>query len=84
MPAKPSEIRAFLLKWAKDKNLIVKEHVSPSWAGGGLTAFYCHVENQVDQKKSATAISYEGHDNALVMAFLNFLDPSLDFLDRSG
>lgn len=80
MPSRPSEIRAFLLRYAMKNQLIVKEHVSPSWESGGKTAFYCHIQSQDEIPRSATAVSVEGFDNALAMAFMNFLEPTLDFL----
>lgn len=87
MSAKPSEIRAFLLRYAAKRGLTVKEHLSPSWETGkggkeGLTCWYCHVQNS-EKTKSATAVSYQGPDNALAMAFLHFGNPELDFLPES-
>lgn len=80
MPARDSELRAFLLRYAQKRGLLVKEHVSEP-AGGGLAGFYCHIQAPgTVPLKSATAISYEGRDNALVMAFLNYGNHELDFI----
>lgn len=81
MPARPSEIRAFLLRYAKKKGLLVREHISdlPNEKHTGKSAFYCHVQDK-EGLSTATAISYEGPDNALCMAFLQWHNPELDFL----
>lgn len=81
MSARPSEIRAFLLRFAAKRGIRVQEHISDA-EGGAKTAFYCHLESAPGEwKKTSTSISYEGHDNALVMAFLSFSNPDIDFLD---
>ena len=77
--ARPSEIRAFLLRYAHRRGIAVKEHVSE---GPGPTAFFCHLAAPPDEPlKTVTAISYECWDNALVMAFLAWGNPALDFLE---
>mgnify|MGYP001613324527 CR=1 FL=1 len=73
-----SEIRAFLLRYAAKRNILVKEYTSDQ--PGDKIAFYCHLEDAY-QDKTATAISYEHFDNALCMAFLNFSNPELDFIE---
>lgn len=78
---RPSEIRAFLLRYAAKRNILVKEYVSDH--DHGPLVFYTHLQDgNGDPKKTATAVSTEHHDNALVMAFLAFLDPGMDFLDE--
>lgn len=81
MAARPSEIRAFLLRFAARKGLLVKEYVS-DWRDGPI-GFYCHVQSN-SPIHSATAISLEGHDNALVMAFLSFYNSELNFLTEEA
>lgn len=77
MAARASEIRAYLLRYAAKHGIRVSEHVSEM---DGKTSFFCHVQDP-KEAHSATAISHEGFDNALVMAFLSFSNPSIDFLD---
>jgi hypothetical protein len=76
-----SEIRAYLLQYAEKRGIRVAEHLSDN--PGERLAFFCHLEAPGRcglPKKTATAISYEGRDNALVMAFLNLSNPELDFI----
>lgn len=75
MAARNSEIRSYLLRFAAKKGIKVVEYVSDQ--PDHRVGWFCHLESGT---KTATAISYEGHDNALVMAFLNLSDPSCDFL----
>jgi hypothetical protein len=75
MRARPSEIRAYLYRYAAKNGIRIREHVS-DW--DQPTAFFCHLERD---GKTATAVSQEGHDNALVMAFLSLADPTINFLD---
>lgn len=77
MAARNSEIRSFLLRHAHKSGLRLREYVS-DWRDGPI-GFYCHLEGDAPTH-SATAISLEGHDNALVMAFLSFYNPELNFL----
>lgn len=79
MSARNSEIRSFLLRYAERRGLLVQEHIS-DWRDGPI-AFFCHLQAGKDPGKSATAISLEGPDNALVMAFLSFGNPDIDFLE---
>lgn len=79
MRAKNSEIRSFLLRHAGKRGILVREHIS-DWRDGPAE-FYCHVQSGSDPTKTATALSLEGPDNALVMAFLAYGDSSIDFLD---
>lgn len=82
MSARPSEIRAFLLRYAKKRGILVQEHTSGLLEGDGPVTYFCHLQSPTtDPLKTATAISQDGQDNALVMAFLNFSDSSIDFLD---
>lgn len=78
MSARPSEIRAFLLRYAAEKGILVHEHVS-DWRDGPI-AFYAHLQAKGEAAKTATAVSYQHFDNALVMAFLSFLNPEINFL----
>jgi hypothetical protein len=80
---RPSEIRAFLLRYAARRGILVKEYV-PDPVPGEKNVFYCHLELPGDAPgRSATAVSHEHADNALTMAFLNLGDPSIDFLDET-
>lgn len=81
MPARNSEIRFYLLRFASRNGLMVKEHLSPAWQAG-RTCFYCHIQNK-EGDRSSTAVSYEGPDNALCMAFLHWNNPELNFLGES-
>lgn len=77
--ARPSEIRAFLLRYAHRRGIAVKEYVSEE---PGPAAFFCHLAAPPEEPiKTVTAISYECWDNALVMAFLQWQNPELDFLE---
>lgn len=77
------EIRSYLLRYAKKNGIMVKEHVSEGLSGS-RTAFYCHIQARgSDPVKSATAVSLESRDNALIMAFLNFGCADIDFLPEN-
>jgi hypothetical protein len=75
---KNSEIREYLLRYALDKGILVTEHVS-DWRDGSVM-FYCHLQREKEPEKTATSVSYEGPDNALVMAFLSYSNPEMDFI----
>lgn len=80
MAARPSEIRAFLLRYAGKRGILVKEYTSEP-GEGVRTCFFCHLQAPPKEPyKTATALSYEHGDNALVMAFLNYANSELDFL----
>lgn len=80
MAVRNSEIRSYLLRFAAKNGIRVSEHVTDEqWQ---KICFFCHLESGEDEKKkTATAVSHEGHDNALVMAFLSFFNPNCNFLD---
>lgn len=72
---RPSEIRRFLLRFAARRGIRIKEHLSETPPGP------CWFVRLEDATNMATAVSYEGPDNALVMAFLSFENPAYNFLD---
>lgn len=76
MVARNSEIRSYLLRFAEKKGIRIKEYISE----GPRTGWFCHLEGN---GRTSTAVSYEGHDNALVMAFLSFVNPSVDFIPEN-
>lgn len=81
MGARPSDVRAWLLNYADKKGLVVEEDVSD--IPGQRIAYTCVITDYRDESyvpDSVRAISHEGHDNALVMAFLNWSRADLDFL----
>lgn len=79
MSPQKCEIRSFLLRYAERKGILVQEFISESEPH---KAFYCHVQvSKLDPRKTATSVSFESADNALVMAFLSLGNPELDFLD---
>lgn len=83
MPARPSEIRAFLLRHAERKKLRLREHASEG-VPGRKPSFFCHLQAaDGDPLKTATAVSKEHADNALVMSFLSFYNNELDFLPEN-
>lgn len=82
MPARPSEIRAFLARYAGKRRIIITEYTSDPGEGEGPVYYYCHLQSSGDDpKRTATAVSKNGMDDALVMAFLSYADSSLNFLD---
>jgi hypothetical protein len=66
-----SELRDFLLRFAAREKLRIHEHFSDTY-------WYCHLEGD---RGSATSVSRESADNALVMAFLSFENSDYNFLD---
>lgn len=73
--ARNSEIRRYLLAFAAKRGISVEEHVSDEpWE---KISFFCILKGG---GKTSTAVSNEHHDNALVMAFLSFCNPEMDFL----
>jgi len=79
---RPSEIRSFLLRYAENNGIRVQEFVSDEVHRP--IAFYCHLEipaTAKEKRKTATAISHEGHDTALAKAFLYLGNSALDFLE---
>ncbi len=79
MAARNSEIRSFLLRYAQKRGLLIQEYLS-DFADGPIV-WYCHIQDGKDPRHSATAVSREGFDNALVMAFLSYGNPEINFLD---
>jgi hypothetical protein len=82
MPARNSEIRSYLLRFAAKKGILVQEYLS-EWRDGPAI-FYCHIQDGKDPKRTATALSKEGFDNALCMAFLSFFEAECDFILDDG
>ena len=81
---RPSEIRTFLLRYANKRGIRVQEFVSDELNKPIL--FYCHLEipaHEKEPRRTATALSNEGHDTALAKAFLYLGNPALDFLPES-
>lgn len=75
MGARPSDVRAWLLEYAKRNKITVQEHVSDD--PGKRIAYMCCLTDRI---KVIRSISHDGFDNALVMAFLNWCKPEMDFL----
>ena len=69
-----SEIRRFLLLYAKKRGISVVEHKSEE----PNVCFYTHLSTP---ENTVTAVSYESQDSALTMAFLQWSDKSLVFFD---
>lgn len=65
------EVVRFLLAYAKKKGIRVKQTRSES---DGL--YFCRLENL---DSFSTAVSAAGENEALVMAFLSFLEPEFKF-----
>ena len=84
MSHRQSEIRSFLLRHAEKRGIRIQEHKSLT-EEKGRAAFFCHIQAPIGEPvKSATAVSYDCLDNALIMAFLSYGDSNLDFLpDKS-
>lgn len=78
--ARVSEIRRYLLLYAKARKIRVLEHFSED--PGRRQSYFCHLETPGDPLKTATAISHESADNALVMSMLSYLDSTCNFLDE--
>lgn len=79
-----SEIRAFLLKYALRKGIRVVEFTSDD--PGRSVCYYAHLESPANGEKpreTATAVSNEGKDSALVKAFLYMANRELDFLPEN-
>lgn len=79
---RPSEIRRFLLQYAARKGWRIQEFVSDELFGP--IAWYAHIEippQAGERRRTATAISHEGHDTALAKAFLYLGNEELNFLD---
>lgn len=77
-----SEIRQFLLRYAKENKWRIREYVSDEILRP--ITYYCHIEvpeGIYAKPGTATAISSESADSALAKAFLYIGNPSLDFLD---
>ncbi len=77
-----SELRRFLLGYAKRKGYRVQEFVSDELHQP--ICFYAHVEiPAIDgtHRRTATALSHETHDTALAKAFLYLGNGELDFID---
>lgn len=81
---KPSEIRTFLLRYAAKKKIRIQEFVSDELSRP--ICFYAHLEippKDGTPRRTATALSNEGHDTALTKAFLYLSNSELDFLPES-
>ncbi len=81
MAARASEIRKFLLCYAARRGIRIQEFLSDE--DGRPVVWYAHIEvpsGPDTPRRTATAVSREGFDNALVMAFLYLGNPELDFL----
>lgn len=83
MPARPSDVRAWLKRFAEKKGMEVEEFVSD--LPGQRIAYYCTIECPVEKPcphvRVVEAMSHDGPDNALVKCFLAWANPELDFLD---
>lgn len=78
-----TEIRSFLLRFAKNAGYRVQEFKSDEKEA----AFFCHIEVPAKDdtpRQTATAVARESADNAMVMAFLQLGDFRMDFLEDEG